>query len=212
MDRYHADTSFLNFSGRRINISQSTLPASPEVRKAHDRAHDDRDAVLRSLIGTQRTLEAAIETIHIQDRMIAGLSSSQYEVNTRFGGKHEMEWIGFRLFTQESGPYNHDIGFHSRGRPTSSRGNIWKEDMFIKHVEGKHAFPLTEYISVSDTPGRLLSLPASKKDDDYEVAVIDLKKLRRVGQVVERTTDVNNYWQSRDTLTMSHPLIYWSTL
>ena len=211
MDQYHDSTAFLKFDGQRFSARGSALLQSPAIHVAHDKAVKDRDAVLQALIDTQQRLQAALETIRVQDRTIASLESPSSQVNIGRQQEDKLEWVGFRLITSGTGTYFHDLGFQSRGRSTDpSQSNIWKREMFIEHVKGIHTSPLTEYISVSDSPGRILNQPASTARD-YEVAVIDLKRLRHLGQVLERTSDVQQMLAIKehiDYVTSSHILIY----
>jgi hypothetical protein len=205
MDRHHYDTSFLQFKGRRISKHGSALPPLPTIRTAHDQSRDERDAVLKALIITQRRLAAAIEIIHYQDRAIAVLDSPLPKVDSENGE----EWNGYRLFWKHNCNYYYDLGFHSRGASENAGfDSTRKSETFIKHVKGCYA-PDSEYISVSDIPGRIWNLPDANRPD-FEVALIDLKKLQRLGQPVFRTTHLQQQlkvYEHIDYVTESHIVV-----
>lgn len=205
MAQCHNNTSFGNFEGRRLDGRDSCLPSLASIVTAHDRSRDERDKVLRALIDVQLKLRQAQDIIKRQDRVIATLSSVLSEIDTQTS----REWIGYRLFWNHDCSYFYDFGFFSCATLRKSE-HVAREEKatFLNHVEGRYA-PNSDYISVTDLPGRLWNLPASCLPD-FEVAVIDLRKLQGLGYQVSRTTELKQQFRVHghvNYVTESHILV-----
>jgi hypothetical protein len=205
MAQCHNDCSFKHFGGRRLDGRDSWLPSLASIITAHDWSPDERDNVLLALIDVQLKLRQAQDIISRQDRAIATLTSASTGIDSQTSG----EWIGYRLFWGDNCNYFHHLGFFSRG--TLRNIECVDEDekaTFLNHVAGRYA-PNSCYMSVSDIPGRLWNLPASRQPD-FEVAVIDLKKLQSLGYPVSRTTELKQHFRVHghiDYVTESHILV-----
>lgn len=157
------------------------------------------------MIDLQLKLGQALDIIVRQERAITTTSN----VSPRMDNETPREWIGYRLFWDHNCNYLHDLGFFSRANLRGGE-RVAKDEkgMFLSHVEGQYS-PDSSYISVSDIPGRLWNLPASHRSD-FEVAVIDLKRLQDLGYLVMRTTDLKQQFPVPghvDYVTESHILV-----
>ena len=205
MPSTYTSQTFLDFRGSRINRTESVAPSLSEARARHDTVANERDEVLRALIDSQNKLKAMLNLLEIQTRLL-----------TQYGAEFEQEvtqeWLGYRWFVKDTTTYIPDIGFYSRGRPDGRNQNqIWIKDMVVGHIKGYHTRPASNYLSVSDSPGRVLSSSVIANASDYEVAVIDLSKLQELGQPLRRTTDLNKellVTEHVDYATFSHILVY----
>ena len=97
------------------------------------------------------------------------------------------------------------------GAGRQAQGRVTRKEkcssIMLKEI---HMSPLTEYISILDFPGRILNQPASTAYD-YEVALIELRRLRRLGRVLERRTDVQQMLAIKEHInyvTSSHILVH----
>ncbi|KAJ9652749.1 hypothetical protein H2198_008021 [Neophaeococcomyces mojaviensis] len=184
-----ADNAFLKFTGLRFNHRDCATPQPAEVIERHDDVIHERDEVLKALIDTQRKLQAAVALVQHQDRMQAQQDVSSYKKKDEWSGNEP--WLGYRWFVKDTETYSWDLGFYSRGRPEEKvYDQVWNGNMVVQHIEGFYTDPPSFYLSVVDSPARVLATSVVSNQPDYEVAVIDLHKLQRSGHSLKRTTSL----------------------
>jgi hypothetical protein len=180
MDLYHQTKKFLHLDGKRLRYLRRISTAENQTLVAHDDALDTRDSLLKALKLSQQNLMACVEMTRVLN--------SHTNQQLRLSNRDEAEWLGYHAFKRDDkyARYIPGVGVRSRGRPDSiTETDTWIRDMVIDHVNGNYRTPESVYLSLSDSPARMLNIVSKS---DWDIAVIDLKTLQTLGQELERTT------------------------